>query len=296
MDEISFARAEALRKKTLRAYVAAFAAAAAGVAVFFLFPPLGVVLVFAAAAAGGFYGRKKRNEFAACYKELVVRDALNGIFEDVCFFPGRGISEETVESTGMMDTGDRFFSNDLVCAKYKNIPFVQSDVDISERRSDSDGHTHYETIFRGRWMTFEFNKTFGSDIQVISSGFGASRRKGGFFAREGEKMHRVKLEDDEFNKLFSVYSHSEHEAFYVLTPHVMEALKGLARSWDIPMMLMFTGGQLHVAADTGEDAFEPGSVMKRLCPEKDRERAVRETRVVCAFADALRLDNDIYGA
>ena len=38
------------------------------------------------------------------------------------------------------------------------------------------------------------------------------------------KYKKVKLESVQFNKKFKTYATSEHNAFYVLTPHFMEAL------------------------------------------------------------------------
>lgn len=287
---------EELRKKALTATGVSVGFLAVGFVSFIIAAPVGFLLFAVGIILMATWARKAQKAFADLYKQNIVRAALCEVFEDVSFFPSQGISEETVESTGMMYTADRFTSNDLVTARYKDVPFTQSDVHIEERHRDSDGDTHYTTVFRGRWMIFRFNKEFSCDLQVVSSGFSGSRRKGGlfsFFTPKEEKMHKVELENQVFNKAFKVYAQNQHEAFYILTPHIMDALLQLRASSDSPLMLMFVNGELHVAAETNRDAFEP-SLWKKPDIDRDRENILRDINVITAFADALRLENDIY--
>ena len=72
----------------------------------------------------------------------------------------------------MMDTGDIYSSNDYVEGKYKGILFRQSDVHIQNESTDSDGNTTYTTVFRGRWMIFDFNKPFKANVEVAQKNFG----------------------------------------------------------------------------------------------------------------------------
>lgn len=238
-------------------------------------------------------GTRALNEYKTLYKQNVVNAALHNVFTDVYFEPREGISEQTVRNTGMMYTGDRFTSNDLITGKYNGVDFIQSDVHIETKHTDSKGHTTYTTIFKGRWMIFEFNKQFSCDLQVVSKFFGAAKRKGGIFSKKEDKLHKVELENDAFNKKFKVYSQSEHEAFYVLTPHIMEAILKLEAGCKGKIMLMFVGGALHIAVNNGKDAFEP-PLFKKLEPEREQAAIVGDIRLITDFVDELRLDNDIY--
>ena len=69
-------------------------------------------------------------------------------------------------------------------------------------------------------MVFDFNKKFVANMYVVSKNFLSS-------SITKSTLSKVKLEDTEFNKLFNVYSGLEHDAFYILTPSLMEKIKKL---------------------------------------------------------------------
>lgn len=288
---------EALRKKALTAYIISFGFIIFGMISFMIFAPIGFVLFLVGMALLILWVRKEQKNYTDTYKQSLVRSSLGEIFTDVSFFPHMGISKETVQSTGMMYTGDRFTSNDLVNAKYNGIPFSQSDLHIEEQHTDSDGHTHYTTIFRGRWIIFDFNKELFRNLQVVSKDFTGDKKKGGFlsnlFSSKNEKYEKISFENEAFNKAFTVYGQNQQEAFYVLTPHIMESLLQLKAASRSPLMLMFVNGQLHVASQTGKDAFEP-SVFRKTNVARDKQSIIADIRVITSFADALRLENNIY--
>lgn len=289
---------EQLRKKALRLIIVAIVCLAAAFALGAAVAPPFALLFIPAIICFVFFSRAQKT-FAAAYKENVVKSALNEVFTDISFTPAAGITREELRETEMMQTGDRYSSNDLITGQYNGVPFRQSDVHIEEEHTDSEGHTSYTTIFRGRWMIFDFNKNFASDLQVVGKRFGANKRKGGglfgLFASKEKKMEKIELENEAFNKQFTVYAHDTTEAFYLLTPHIMEAMLRLREGIGSPIMLLFFRGQLHVAVNNGKDAFEP-SIFRTYDPARETESALADTRVITAFVDEMRLDNDIYKA
>ena len=288
---------EQLRKKALKSSIVPIVMVVLAFLFFVLFPPVSIALIVVAILLVIFVSSKRSKAYAAAYKQSVVKDALCEIFTDVSFYENEGINKDIIRNTQMMTTGDRFSSNDLVMGRYKSIPFMQSDVHIEDRHTDSDGDTTYTTIFRGRWMIFEFNKNFSCDLQVVSRGFSGNMRKGGIFSffgsKDSPKMSKVELENTEFNKIFNVFAQSQQEAFYILTPHIMQSLIELYNNSKAPLMLLFVNGQLHVASQTGKDAFEP-SIFRKVNLEYDRQRIIGDIAVITSFADALRLENTIY--
>lgn len=288
---------EGLRKKALTSALVSIGCFLFGLFSFFLLSPLGILLSLAGVLLFIFWANKVRRTYVNEYKQGLVRTSLNEMFSDVAFFPSAGIPWETVRDTQMMYTGDRFTSNDLITAKYNGIPFTQSDVHIQEEHTDSDGHTYYSTVFRGRWIIFDFNKELFRNLQVVSKDFTGDKKKGGFlsnlFSSKSEKYEKISFENEAFNKAFTVYGQNQQEAFYVLTPHIMESLLNLKSASRSPLMLMFVNGQLHVASQTGKDAFEP-SVFRKTNVARDKQSIIADIRVITSFADALRLENNIY--
>lgn len=253
---------------------------------------MGLVL-FIPAVIAGIIGITSYKKYTACFKENVVKAALEEVFDDVTFTPKSGIPYDVVYSTGMIQTGNRYSSNDLVAGEYKGVKFTQSDVCIEEETVDSDGNTSTTTIFQGRWMTFDFNKEFRCDLQIVSRWFGASKRKGGLFSRKENKLNKLEFENETFNKEFKVYGQNQEEAFYLITPQIMESLLNLRTTLKAPIMLMFVGGVLHIAVNNNKDAFE-AKLFGKLDLDVEKQRVIADTRVITDFVDGMAMERDIY--
>ena len=192
--------------------------------------------------------------------------------------------------------GDIYESNDYVKGKYKDINFEASDIHIQDRYTDSDGNTHYTTLFRGQWFIFDFNKTFKADLQVCQKSFNNARHgKGifGLFEPKDEKFQKVELEDIDFNKKFNVFAQSPVEAFYVLTPNTMEKIKTLDNQIKGSLLFCFINNKLHVGIASNKDLFEV-SPYKKVDIEKAEQSVLAEMNEITQFVDVLNLDNTLF--
>lgn len=233
---------------------------------------------------------KETNKYNEIYKKVVVLETLKEVFDITEYNPNEGIDRYEIAETRMMSTGDRYHSNDYMIGKYKNINFKCADVHIETEHEDSDGDRHYSTLFRGQWMIFDFNKTFKANIQICERFFAGAMR-GNLFSKT--KYHKVNMEDVEFNKQFKVYAQDEHEAFYILTPGMMQRILQLNN--DIPGKTLFClkDNKLHIGLHNNKDLFEP-NVYKKVDLNADKEKIVREMKTISSFVDILDLDNDLF--
>lgn len=233
-------------------------------------------------------------KFTLAFKDTFVLKSLNNVFTNLAYHPEKGLNKEIIANTGMMDMGDRYSSNDLISAKYKNISVQQADVHIEEEREtrDKDGntHTYYVTLFKGRWMVFDFNKEFKANIQVRSKNF-LNARANTFLGKS--KYNKVAMEDQEFNKMFRIFAQDDHDAFYILTPHLMEKIKKLSESVKSPLLFCFVDNKLHIGIENGKDSFEH-SVFKKINEEEEKNKISSEIKEITNFVDELDLDNDLF--
>lgn len=229
--------------------------------------------------------------FRKNFKKIFVLDSLNKIFEDIKFDYNKGLDKAFLSNTGMIYTGDRFRANDYVSGKYKKVGFEQSDIHIEEEReeTDSDGNktTYWVTIFFGRWMVFDFNKKFKSNLSIVS------KKNGANVFRDRNMYSRIKLEDDEFNKKFIVYAHNEEEAFYILTPHFMERIKKVYDELNCGIILCFVSNKLHIGVNNYKDSFEC-NVYKPINEKMIEEGIMSDIKVITDLVDELNLDNDLF--
>lgn len=239
---------------------------------------------------------KQAREYSLAFKSYFVKSSLQKIFTNLKYQPENGISRATIASTNMMRMGDRYSSNDLVTGKYKEIGFTQSDVHIEEEHEtrDSDGNTrtYYVTIFKGRWMIFDFNKSFKADVQVAQKGFGNNKVASWFLGEQ--KFQKVEMESQEFNKAFNVYAQQPLDAFYILTPKIMEKIRNLDERNEGRLLLCFIDNKLHVGIYNYEDSFEHKSVFKPIDEEKTRNNISEDIQKITMFIDELELDNDLF--
>lgn len=238
----------------------------------------------------GFFDLSKK--YKARFKTTFVETPLRKTFTEVYYDGDQGIDEGVIEKTGIMSMGNRYYSNDYVRGYYKDVKFERSDVKIQQHTST--GKSSYTvTYLHGRWLIFEFNKNFNSDLQIISHGFPNPKKKNSFFTETEDRRHRIKLEDIEFNDNFDVLCQDEHEAYYILTPQFMSIIKNMKSTMDGAFMLGFIDNQLHIAIHNEKDAMEP-KLFENINLNLIKEEVQAEIKLIISIIDNMDLDRDIY--
>lgn len=255
---------------------------------------LSTILTLLTIAGLGVFAVKPYMEFKTKYKEMFVQSNLEGVFDNLNYQPNIGISRDIIKNTQMMQMGNKYHSNDYIEADYNGVHFIQSDVCIQEETHDSENRSHTETYFRGRWMIFDFNKEFKANVQVVQNGFKHAKRKR-LFGKEEEKYKKVEMEDVTFNKEFKIFAQNEHDAFYILTPQMMERIRNIANNIDGYLILCFIDNNLHVGIHTNRDSFEP-SMMKEIDPEVEKQKIINDINLITTFVNDLSLDTKLFKA
>ena len=244
-------------------------------------------------------GRQKLREE---YKLNYVLHILESLFPGVYYEPDESIPRQYIADTKMVYLGDRYSGEDYVRTRYKNVLFQQSDILIQQRKHKSKNirgretnrsTSEFYTCFMGRWMIFDFNKHFRSNVQIIQEGFRVPVPAGS--GRKKESSYPpVTMESDEFNKEFHVYAQNPHDAFYILTPSFMERIQALTSHNKGKMMFCFSQNKLHIAIQGGGNSFEPGSVYKRFDDERVKKAIWNDIGSITQFIDELSLDNNLF--
>ena len=140
------------------------------------------------------------------------------------------------------------------------------------------------TLFRGITIIFNMNKNFKSHTIVKSS----------LFAPKLDYLKRTKLEDEEFNRKFHVYTNDEVDARYLLTPAFMERLKNIEvafRAKDITAA--FYEDRLVIALSTNKDLFSIGSLAKPVTDSKPYFQMFEEILSIIQLIDHFKLNQKI---
>ncbi len=233
--------------------------------------------------------RKELEQYKKAYKGYFVGRELAKNFTEIRYQHEAGLDKTVLSGTGLIDTGDRYFSNDLTTGKYKNVKFVQADVHIEEEYKDNEGDTHYRTIFKGRFMIFELPKKFESRMMLSFAGEPVD----GINRKTGKVMRRIETESVEFNKTFLVHAEDGMEALYILTPDFMERVQELGRLHNNQVSVYFVDNKMIVGINDGDDVFEPPSPDRPLDEKAEATRIAGEINLVTNIVDNLKLSRKV---
>ena len=236
---------------------------------------------------------RRVGHFRSMYKSIVVAKAAENLFDRYEYFPKNGFSYEEIRASGIMAMGNRYKSEDTIEGIYKNVPFRRADMYIAQHTSN--GKSSHTTVYlRGTWMTFSYNKTFQSDLQILSKDFSFSNtHTSRLFTRAADRRHTFVTEDMAFNEAFTCTCQDESEAFYLLTPRIMQMLLLLRTEIGKPFMLGFVDNRLHFVISSHEDHMEP-SVFGKCDLNVEVEKVRRELMVIRNVIDSLAMDRQLF--
>lgn len=219
----------------------------------------------------------------------IVTAALQEVFTQVEYRPQNHLSEAVVRNTDMgfpFDV-DKITGSDYVRGNYRGADIEMSDMQLINvtYTTDSKGRSRRQetTVFKGLWLICDFGKALSADLRLSerSALFGKLAIGG------------IKTESEAFNQRFYIQSQSQHDAFYILTPHMMEYILSMdAKGGGDTYMRFLKEGKVHIAINSGRNAFEMGSLNTDVAAL--RQKFVGEIRYVTDIIDQLRLVDTLH--
>ena len=215
----------------------------------------------------------------------VVPQVLSEIFDDVEYDAYRHISPEVIHASGAFPFAyDKVSGGDYIKASYRGVGLELCDLMLEEEvrttSTDSDGNSTSDTsnriVFVGQWLILDFHKELSADLGV---------RK---------QYDQIETENAEFNKRYGISCDSVHDAFYILTPNMMEHIMAMDRRAGGKIYLRFLReGKIHVAVHSRRDHFEVGNLNDaNLATLQLKFRS--EVRYVTELIDALLAVDTLY--
>ena len=283
------AQLKSLRGKVRLTKVLTYGCGAAMVLMFLVgMIPLAVILLVAALISACLLS----NNTSALKKLLgdqVVSGVLSEVFDNVDYDPFGRI--QSIGSEGMVFpfSVEKMQGSDHIKATYKGLQVELSDIELYhvEDVYDSENDRWEEReqkAFQGQWLICDFGKELSGEVRLS-----ANPQK----LRKQHKNDSVEMENEAFNKRFLVTAGDAQEAYYVLTPHMMEYILAMAdKSGGEVYMAFLRGGKLNIAVQTGRDFFELGSSEANI--DKLRQKFLGELKWFTDIIDTLRVEDTLY--
>lgn len=219
-------------------------------------------------------------KFQTAFRSTYVPQEVNHLpgFEQVQYRQQNGFSWQEVHTRGLLPSGIKslFQSGDLFMGKCDGMSFTSMSVvtgNPPQGRSSAP-----DTQFEGQLIVvscFDRRKTSQGVVQVLSR----DRQRDKDCVRVSQQMQ---TEDQAFNDQFAVWAENAHNAFYILTPQVLERLKALHESLGRGVYLHFDGSVLYLALDLNRQPFD---VMLDDPQEKRLERIRQDAQQVRIAAE-----------
>ena len=177
--------------------------------------------------------------------------------------------------------------SDHIKAVYKGLNIELGDIELINESEVTDEAGRTETTrntqFKGQWLTCDFGKELAGQV-YISEWTKKDRRT---------MKSNVTMDNEQFSRRFCVRADNPQEAYYILTPHMMEYILTMAdKSGGTVYLSFLRDGKMHIAVKTGRDFFELGKSNADV--EELRRKYLGELRWFTDMIDTLRVEDTLY--
>ncbi|MGJ8695977.1 MAG: DUF3137 domain-containing protein [Verrucomicrobiaceae bacterium] len=261
-----------------------------------LFLAVLVVVVGAIVVHSKYFGdgaARYRSMFKVGFVEKLVRHvepAMN-------YAPGQGISEGVFMASGLYGSRpDRYSSEDLLHGMIGETKVMLSEVHAEEKHTTTDSkgntRTQWVTIFKGIFMTADFNKEFRAPVSVMPD---VAERHFGWIGKKLQKLggNLQKLESPEFEEMFVVRGVDAVETRYILTPKMQESLVDLRKRVGDGLRVVFADSHVWLAIPNKENWFE-GDLFRSAHDRAQAESLLGQLRSCFMIVEDLDLNTRIW--
>lgn len=239
------------------------------------------VLSFITFAAGLSFS-SERIKYLKIYKKTVLPNTIKNMLIDGVYKEENKEILDYVEGR-VIKKGNEREADDYIKGKYKDLSIEVSEFKITYESTDADGDTHVATFFRGPWFIFDFNKSFKYNLVVY-------HKNNSSIINFGEEIFS---EDVEFNDMFKVMATNKQEAFYILTPQMIEKIKELYKKFPSKLIVYFDNNKLHIGLNGYKNLFEP-KTSKNFDIETYKKNITEDFNNIVALAESVKSNNDLF--
>ena len=279
------AELQSLRSKATVAKILTYGSGAAAILCFITgLIPVAIVFIVLA-LVGGYQLEKNSSRLKKILSDNVISSVLKEALGDaVEYNPWGKINPGSMVFPFSYNCAD---GSDHIKAVYHGVNVELGDIELIDESevTDEEGRTERtrNTQFKGQWLTCDFGKELAGEVYI------SERTKK---TRKNLKSD-VTMDNEQFAKRFCVRANDPQEAYYILTPHMMEYIISIAdKSGGTVYMSFLRDGKLHVAVQTGRDFFELGKNNANV--EELRQKFLGELRWFTDIVDTLRVEDTLY--
>ncbi len=192
-----------------------------------------------------------RKKFIRTFKEEFLRKMTQAIAPDIQYFPQMMIDKKTFKESQFVRHYNSYAGEDLFTGTYEGLKFSFSQLNVQQKSKNSS-----TVMFHGTFYVIDTERTFAGRTtcvpDTLENAFGGVGR-----FLQNLNMFRdslIKIDDEDFEKHFAVYSTNETEAKQLISPDLMRLLK-IFQSRCPKFYFGFSENQIYIGLDNRVDIF-----------------------------------------
>ncbi|MDE6208178.1 MAG: DUF3137 domain-containing protein [Lachnospiraceae bacterium] len=198
------------------------------------------------------YKKSKEEE----YDEKVVKRAVAEVLPNAEFIRNECIDADILYKYGIIPTYDRHEKRGMIRYQKDKKDYCFSNIHLLRSRTDKDDRTYYETSYMGQAYTGYYKTRLSGTVRIFATKIMPVIKKeinAGYVSKRPEET-KIETENIEFNDNFDVYATSEQDAFFLLSPLVMEQLLEMKKKYK-QIGVYISGNHVVIALNTNEIMF-----------------------------------------
>jgi len=228
------------------------------------------------------------------YKSIVVTRVITALGEGLSYSPESRFTKQDFLDMDLFEKRcEKWHAEDEICGKKNAVGY--SILEAKATRTEGSGKNRRTvTIFKGLIVRLDFNKNFGGHTVVVPDA--ESKILGGLFGESETRRKKAiaRLENIEFEKVFSVYCTDQQEARYILTPKMMELVMEAQVSLGVQIRLSFHDNSVFLTVPQTGDRFEVKLFGGKVSPELVVGDLAEVVRLAERLLEALELETRIW--
>lgn len=151
-------------------------------------------------------------------------------------------------------------------------------------------------VFHGSFIFISMNKNFSGNtivksVKKVRALKRVSKKMRNFLTQADiSDLQRVRLESDQFERQFDVYSCDQVQARYILTTTFMERISDLANMMEASLQMSFFDNHLLIALETNQDLFKINSQKEPVDFRADAKLIIEEIENLKEIVQVLKLN------
>lgn len=200
---------------------------------------------------------KYKNDF----KTKVIKALLDSFGENLSYYPNQGINSSSYLDAEF-EKYDKYSSEDLIQGILKNnCNFSMAEISTVYTTKDSNDNEITQELFCGILSKVETPKPFNACLYLRKDIKDKNLISRAFNIKLPFDKLRVKLDSQEFEKIFDVYCSDKIIAMQLLTADIMELLVEFEKEMNMEYELTLKNNLIYIRFMSGE-MFETANIMK----------------------------------